>query len=227
MGLLKRLRRITKARIEAFLDSVETPELVLPRLVAELGEKVQEAANAEAKSMGATKGAQRKLDEATGRATRLQRGAKQAVDAGDEETARRGIAAQIEAERDVERCRLALERAERAYREASEVRKQLQWELGDLQKRKKEILSRAREARLKTESLQGAAGPIQDGRSILDEVARMEAALDDREAEVRVREEINSELRPPARDETLRRARRDEEVESRLDDIRRELEKGQ
>ena len=85
MGLLKRLRRITKARIEAFLDSVETPELVLPRLVAELGEKVQEAANAEAKSIGATKGAQRKLDEATGRATRLQRGAKLAIDVGDEE----------------------------------------------------------------------------------------------------------------------------------------------
>ncbi len=40
MGLINSLKRITSARLDAFLDSVEDPEILLPRLVKELQGKV-------------------------------------------------------------------------------------------------------------------------------------------------------------------------------------------
>ena len=36
MGLIARIQRVTMARIQSFLDSVEDPEIMFPQLVAEI-----------------------------------------------------------------------------------------------------------------------------------------------------------------------------------------------
>jgi len=132
MGLIKRLNRITLARIEAFLASVETPERLLPQIERELADRIGAAVNAEAKALTAVRADRRRLDEAAGRVLRFQQGARLAVDAGDDATAREALAAQLRAEEAVAARQKAQETAESALAEAGRVRRQLQDELARL-----------------------------------------------------------------------------------------------
>ena len=100
MGQIAKLKRLTMARIEAFLASIERPEDVMAGLIAEMKQKVSQAARAQAKAASAVKADRRRLDAATGRVIRLEKGAAIAVKSGQVDVARQAIAAQIRAEQD-------------------------------------------------------------------------------------------------------------------------------
>jgi len=223
MALIDRLRRITMGRIEAFLDAVEDPEVVLPQLVREMADRVNDAANAEAKALSAVKAARRRLDEVTGRAARMGDGARLALEADDEETARQALAAQVDAERAVGRHRDELAAAEAACRDAAAVRTQLQRDLQTLQARQKELIARARAARRRRH----AVGPDPKSlaarrRGLLDAVARMEAKVDEAEAAVEVHDRVTRTLGVGFETERVHALERDAEVERRLDQLKRQ-----
>ncbi len=221
MGLISRLGRITKGRIEAFLDSIEKPELILPQLVKELGENVKQAANAEAKALTAVKATQRKLDEATGRLGRLREGAKLAVAVNELDTARKAIAAQMETEREIESQQKSLAVAEQAYAEAATVRKKLSSELEELKCRKKEILQRAKLAN--TGSKIDNATLLRQGRNVLDIVARMDAKVEDMEIAVAARNEVDQMLLSDISQNRLEELLRDAEVQRRMDELKKKI----
>lgn len=222
MGQIERLKRITMARIEAFLDTLEKPEHIFPQLVKELKAKVKEAANAEAKSLSAVKGDQRRLDEASGRVIRLEKGAMLAVAAGDMDTARLAVAVQIEAEHKKETCVKSLEISQSAYVAARQMREQLQQNLKDLQFRKHEILMRHRQARLEKQMLERFdKTSIDPGRSILDCVARMEAGIDLDQARIEVQNEISKTLGSTFDVESIEQTENTAEVDRRLDELRK------
>jgi phage shock protein A len=221
MGRIARLKRITKARIEAFLDSVERPEDILPQLEKEMAQKVTEAANAEAKGLSAVTGAQRKVDEATGRALRLEKGAKLAVEADDVETSRRAIAALLDAEGSVERYNRQVATAQRAYSEAKSIRKQLQQNLIDIKRRKKEILARNRRAKLSKQAIRQYEAVTPKGMDdILEMVGRMESKVDLAESEVEVENHLTQTIDITMDSKQLDRKLRDAEVDRRLGEMK-------
>ena len=59
MGLIQRIRRLTVARIENFLNTVEDPEVIFPQLVREMEDQVRAAISAETKALTALKAAER------------------------------------------------------------------------------------------------------------------------------------------------------------------------
>jgi phage shock protein A len=216
MGLINRLRRITRGRIEAFLDSVEDPAAVIPQLVEELAAKVRQAANAEAKALASVKSLQRRLDEATGRVLRLERGAQLAVKRGEDDLARQAVALLIEAERDQSEAQKAVETAGRAHAEARAVRRQLADELESLRARQGQLVARARQAKAPK-----AADLAGQGRSLLDEVARMKQRVEDEEATAQAHQEVAGLVEGELSPRRLEQLLRDEEVQSRLDELRR------
>lgn len=224
MGLIDRLKRITLARIEAYLDAVENPELILPQLVKELSQKVQQAATAEAKALSAVKGANQKLDQATGRVSRLKEGARLALQAGDENTARQAIAAQLQAEKPLEQRQHDLDVATNAYHQAHQVRQQLQSHLNELQTRKNEILARVRRAKEQKEALRAHHGAAEKHKAILDEVARMEAKVTEAESEAEVQADIAETLGLTLDTNAIQQALRNHEVQSRLDELKKQIE---
>lgn len=220
MGRINRLKRITMARIESFLDSIERPEDVLPQLMEEMQERLTEAVNAEAKALGAAKAERQRFDAVSGRVSRLQSGAKLAVVAKDFETARQAIAAQIEAEKNVKICEQVLSTAESAYQSARQVREQLQNALKDLKARRDQILSRARLVKQK-QRLSKVLGS--GGGSILDAVARMDAKVYQAEAQIEVRNEISQTLGVAFHEERVEELERDAEVDRRLEELKHQL----
>ncbi|MFP4053665.1 MAG: PspA/IM30 family protein [Phycisphaerae bacterium] len=221
MGIIRNLQRITRARIEAYLDSVETPELLLPRLLDELAEKVRLASDAEAKALSAVKGTQRRMDEANGRIARLQRGAKLAMEAGEDDTARAAVAAQIEAEQAGQAVAAELEGAQQAHVTARQTRLRLQEDLQNLRSRRQELMGRWRSARGGRQAGRAAMAAALGG-GVLDEVARMEAKVDEAEAQVQIADEISRTLGDVLPEQDIEEIGRDEEIERRLRELRRQ-----
>jgi phage shock protein A len=212
MKLIERLKRITMGRIEAFLDSVEKPEQILGQLIREMSEQITAAANAEAKALGAVKGSQRKFDETTGKLHRLTEGATLAAKANELELARQAIAAQIQTEQDMQKCRTNLEKAEHAYQDASDARKQLTDNLNELKQRKDELIAKSRNIDTQTQSLEVTG-------DILDTVARMEAKIDVAEAETEIRNEISKTLGLSFDEQRVKKLEHNAEVQRRLNEI--------
>ncbi|MCF7956746.1 MAG: PspA/IM30 family protein [Phycisphaerae bacterium] len=212
MKLIERLKRITMGRIEAFLDSVEKPEQILPQLIREMSIQVTAATNAQAKALGAVKGCQRRFDETTGRLHRLTEGAELAAKANEIELARQAIAAQIQAEQDMQKCRTNLEKAEQAYAAASDAKIQLTDNLNQLKQRKDELIAKSRQVKTQTQSLTATD-------DILDTVARMEAKIDTAEAETQIRNEISKTLGLSFDDQRVKKLEQNAEVQRRLNEI--------
>jgi len=215
VGLVDRLLRITQARIELFLASVENPELILPRLVEELRSRCREAALAESKARTAFVAAQSRLDQSTGRLLRLKQGAELALKQSDEALAREAITAQIREEARVEEHVRAVELAERALREARDARLQLEGELTALDGRKDEILRRVKNLRSQKKLTQIGM----ESGSLLDQVARVEAQLDEQEAISEIRRS-SGYAHSSSIDEKLRLLEHHALVEERLSLIR-------
>lgn len=224
MGQIDKLKRITKARINAFLDSLEKPEVIFPQLIKELSGKVQQAANAEAKSLSVVKADQRRLDEANGMVLRFKKGAELAVKANEIETAKQALSAQIQAESKLDKCRQSLSASESAYNSARQVRIQLQENLKELKIRKKEILARTRQVQLQDELL-NKNNNIKNSdstQSILDAVANMEAKVEFQESIVEVQNEITKTLGSSFDTERLVKLENEAEVQERLNKLKQD-----
>jgi phage shock protein A len=218
---IERLKRITKARIEAFLDTLERPEVIFPQLIKELSAMLKEAVNSEAKSLSAVKADQRRLDEANGAVLRFEKGAALAVNSSDIETAKHAISAQINAEQNVDRCTKALERSESAYAAARQARVQLQENTKDLKARQSEIIKRSRQAQLQKEILQTqTARDNPSTESIMDAIARIEQKVELQESEIEIRNEISRTLGSAFNAEQITKLDNESEIQRRLDKLK-------
>lgn len=217
MGLATRIRRITVARIEEFLSSAEDPERLMPQLVREMEDQVRAATSAEAMAMASVKAAQRDEEELKTRVKRYAAGAQQAMTQGDEATAREALTAQIKLEADLARKEEGRARAEITLEDARESRKQIQAQLEDLRVKKDQIMTRAKVAHNRGLIEKSVSGHVTSSGSILDAVSRMEAKVDQSEAEISVRREMTKEgTGARGLDKRLEALERDANVETRL-----------
>lgn len=216
MGFLNRLQRVTVGRIESFLATVEDPEVLFPQLVKEMEDRIRSATETEAKAMATVKAAEREAADLRKKIERFQKGAELAMSQGDEVTAREAVAAQIDAESQMALKAEALARAQKALEMAREARKQMQPQLDELRTKKDEILTRARVMKNQKKVIQTVSGPVSSAKSILDEASRMEAKVNETEAELDVQREISGGKGGPSLESRLKNLEKTASVEERL-----------
>ncbi|MFP4106208.1 MAG: PspA/IM30 family protein [Phycisphaerae bacterium] len=224
MGLIDRIKRITMAKLEAFLETVEKPEIVFPQLIREMQQKLRDATNAEAKALTSVRSAQRKFDQAAGRSTRLERTAKDFLATGNESAARDALAEQVTAEEDRKHALTLLDSAKRAADQAREAREQLQSDLEQLKERKKEILERIFKTRAE-KARQGQAREIRvvspDNTDLLSIVQEMEEKVIADESAVEVRQDVSRRAAKTPEQRKVDKLMLDAEIQRRLDQLRR------
>jgi phage shock protein A len=223
MGLINRIRRLTIARIESFLNTVEDPEILFPQLVREMEDQVRAALSAEAKALAASKAAERDAGYVRQKLDRIMRGAEIAVDKGDSKTAREAVKAQMALESDLKRHDDAVARAGRAYEDARAARMQIEKQLDELRARKNEMLARARLAKTRRRIEKTAGGRVSSTASILDAVAHMEDRIEEAEAELDIRRRLGEGEASPSLEQRLGDIERDGEVEKRLAELKRRI----
>jgi len=223
MSIFKRLHRITLGRIEAFLDRAEDPEKLFPVLVQEMEDQLKAATEAEAKAMAALKSAQRDLQRQTDKVERFGRGASLALKKDDEDTARMSVEAQIEAEKMLAVCQQNVDIATDALDHANAARKKIQKQLEELHAKKDEILTRARVAKTQQKIQRTVTGSVGSSDSILDAVARLEADVEEAEAELEIQANLTGDSSAsPALEKRLAELDHEAEVEKRLAALRQQ-----
>ena len=227
MGLFKRLHRITIGRVEAFLSRVEDPELIFPVLVKEMESQLQAATEAEAKAKATLGGCEREAGRHQETIEKYGRGALLAIKKGDEETARESVKAQIDAERASELSRRNLEIAEQSLARAKTSREHIQRQLEELRTKKNEILTRARVAKVQKKIQATVSGTAGSSDSILDAVARLEAQIEETEAELEIQANLTGEGTASASlEKKLDELNQETAIESRLAELKEMAARG-
>ncbi len=222
MGLFKRLHRITMGRIEAFLDQVEDPERVFPILIEEMEKQLVQASEAEAKASAAVKQAERDLERHQQRLEKYNRGARQALEKQDEDTARLAVEAQIDGEKVMGIAQQNLDRSVDALDRAKVSRKRIQQQLDELRCKKDALLTRARIAKTQSNIQRTVSGGVGSSDSILDAVARLEAHVEEVETQLEIQADLTGEGEvSPSLEKRLRELDHEAEIEKRLSELRR------
>jgi len=228
MGLFKRLHRITVGRIEAFLSRVEDPELVFPVLIKEMQEQLEAATEAEAKATVTLKSCEREVKRHDETVSRYGNGALQAIKKGDEATARESVKVQIEAEKAAELAHKNLEIARQSLDRANLNRQRIQQQLEELRAKKNEILTRARVAKVQKKIQATVGGSAGSTDSILDAVARLEAQVEETEAELEIQASLTGEgTAGPSLERKLEELDQEAAIEKRLAALRERVAKGE
>jgi len=220
MALIKRLRRITAARIETFLSTVEDPEHALPQLVREMEKQAATAGQAVAKALTAVRGAHRRLDETRGRIVRLEKGAALALEQGDEQLAREALAEIVKTEKQEKICGEAVAEAQRALDDAREARTRIGHQLENLKADRDGIIARSRALKIR-QSGRPAAQTGSRHRSLLDYVAAIETSVDRDEAEIEI---SRARREHTTLEERLKDLERRSEIDQRVRQIKRRRE---
>lgn len=224
MGIFRRLHRITIGRIEAFLDKAENPETLFPVLIEEMQTQLKAATAAEAKATVSLKQATRDLESHLAKVDRFGSGAVLAMKKGDEDIARMSVEAQIEVEKNLAMAQKNVDCATDSLDHATASRKRIQAQLEELNSKKDEILTRARVAKTQQKIQRTVSGSVGSTDSILDAVARLEAGVEEAEAQLEVQANLAGDYSAsPTLERKLDELSHESEVEDRLKKIRLEI----
>lgn len=190
MSILSRMKRVTTGKLELFLSKSEHPETVLPQLILEMEEQVRAATDAEAKAMASAKHAEKAVDNTLSKLNKMTAGAEAALKQDDETMAREAIEAQVALDAELIRHEAALQSAQDSLADARAARKETQQQLQEIRAKKNEILTRARVVQTQERVQRSVSGPSTSTGSILDAVAAMESKIEEREANLTVRQEL-------------------------------------
>lgn len=227
MGLLKRLHRITIGRIEALLDRAEDPEVMFPQLIREMEEQLKKATEQEACAVAEVRRAQREVDSLKQKVAKLGQGAACAIQKENEAVAREALAAQIDAERALKTAQANLDALDSTCILATAGREQIQQQLSELKAKKSEILTRARIAKTRKNIQQTVSTGTGSTDSILDAVAKLEADIEESEAELEIQAQLAGDARiNPSLARKLDELQQDSEVDQRLTELRKAISQG-
>lgn len=226
MSILSRIKRVTTGRLELFLSKSEDPEIVFPQLIAEMEDQVRAATEAEAKAMAASKHAEKAVADTKAKLEKMSAGAEAALKNDDESMAREAVEAQVALEAELIRREAASQTAEESLADARAARQQTQQQLQDVRNKKDEILTRARVVRTQERVERTVSGPAASTGSILDAVASLESKVEEKEANLSVRQELSGAGSGGASKSLERRIddlSRDEEIDRRMAALKEKL----
>ncbi len=223
-GFLKRVRRITLGKINAFLDGAENPEQVFPQLVQEMREECHKAIEAEATAIAALRRREQEFNETDAEVEKWGSRAELAVKDGDDDLARSAIENQVAAEKRRVQQADAVAVARAAADKATEARQDLHDKLDHLEQKRDEIIARARAAKSQEEVQKVLAGiESGSGASILEAVARMEEKVAAAEARASAYGEVAAEVSGAGTESKFRELERKDAIDERLAELKKKL----
>ena len=220
-GVFKRLKTITEATLNDLLDKAEDPVKMLNQYLRDMAEEINEAEVAVAKQIAVEKKLKQKLDEALHMVEKREQQAVKALEAGDEDLARRAL-------QDKKEHRSNADDFQGQYEAAKAAADRLRGQLNDMKneyesmKNKKDALvARAEAAKAQKQINQAMSGfssntAAQGFERMSDKVLQLEAEAD-----------ASSEMRVKDRslDEELEALDSKDEVEAELEALKKRLGK--
>ena len=223
MSIFDRIRRITKANVNWFLDKVEPAEQELESKIAELEETIEQGRESAA-TYGATfKRLERELDQLKQQRDVLKAEAENALKAGDELTARRNLTDKIKLNERVNQIAPGVEQGRKTYDllRTNIIRLQEQLKMAKLKLQNLKARKSAADAQRAFDQQLGKTISVGSEGAAFD---RYEDEVLQSEAEVEIRQEIQSDA---MNDLQLAERSRDLQVEAELQAMKDLMEKNE
>ncbi|QKY69677.1 PspA/IM30 family protein [Lentibacillus sp. CBA3610] len=214
----KRISTVVGSELNAMLDKAEDPVKMLDQYMRDMESDIQEVESAVAKQVANEKMLKRKADDAEAKVAKRQKQAEQAIEADNEDLAKRALQDKAEQEQQAD---LLKESWEQANKDSSELRSKLdemKKEYQQMKLKKDSLQARAESAKTKTKMnrTMSAIGSDESKKGF----ERMEEKVLQYEAEADTSEDISHESR--SLDEAFEKLNDDN---SNVDDELEELKK--
>jgi phage shock protein A len=145
-----RMKTLVSSELNAILDRAEDPVKMLDQFLRDMGEDIHEAEAAVAKQIANEKMLKRKVNDAQAMVDRRQEQAEKAVEAGDDELARRALEDRQEQEKTLESLTASWERASKDVATLREKLDEMKREYQEMKLKKDSLKARAESAKTRT-----------------------------------------------------------------------------
>lgn len=146
----KRMKTIVSSELNSMLDKAEDPVKMLDQFLREMGEEIQEVEAAVAKQIANEKILKRKFEDAEAMVVKRQEQAEKAVNAGEDELARRALAEKKEYENQVTLLQSSYEQAKTDSQVLKSKLDEMKKEYQEMNLKKDSLKARAEAAKART-----------------------------------------------------------------------------
>lgn len=190
-GMFARMADILRSNINEALDRAEDPEKLIRQMVREMEEAVNKATASVGTAVANQKRLERQYDERLAQVEDWQRKAERAVEAGEDDLARRALERRAVLERSAEDLAPAREESRRTAQQLRDQLRELKGKLEEARTRQGTLMARHRAAEARKKLAQSIQGLGDDAFSSFE---RFEQRVEESEAEAEAHAEVADEL---------------------------------
>lgn len=191
MSIFNRISDILKANINDLLDRAEDPEKMVKQIIADMEEQVRDATEALGQAMASEKQAYAQLEKARQNSREWEDKAKLAINAGNEELARKALTSKVEVDKNVQAFQVSYDQIAAQTSELHSRVEVLRQKLEEARQRQNMLIARAKMADV-TENVATAMTQT-DPNSALAKLEKMERKVEDKEARAEAFAEMSGE----------------------------------
>lgn len=189
MGILQRIRTVLAANINALISKAEDPQKMLEQLVLDMQQQFMEARQQVAVAMADEKRLQKQYENEVRIAQEWENKAKKAILAGEEDLARQALLRKAEHDKYAAEFKAQWEAQSQAVSQLRQALSDLNAKIEEAKRKKNLLIARAKRAEAQKNIHDTMAG-LKEG-SAFDAFARMEAKVDQIEAEAQAATELS------------------------------------
>ena len=215
----KRMKTVVSSELNAMLDKAEDPVKMLEQFMREMGEDIQEVEAAVAKQIANEKMLKRKLSDAETMVVKRKKQAEQAIEAENDDLARRALQNKKEYEEQVDTLKDAWEHALEDTEQLKDKLNEMKSEYKQMQLKKDSLKARAESAKTKTKLNRTMSSIGSDASK--QGFERMEEKVMQYEAEAETTEDLSAQSR--TLDDEFKEL--DDDVENELKALKKSLKK--
>ncbi len=219
-GIFARMADILKANINELLDRAEEPDKMIRQMVREMEEAVNKATASVGTALANQKRLERQHQEKVAQVEDWQRRAERAVEAGDDELARRALERKAVFQKMRDELHTALEESRRTVDQLKTQLGELKVKLEEARAREGALVARHRAAQARKQMAQSMSGL---GSNAFSSFERFEQKIESTEAEAEAYEEMASDEGDI--EKQIRQLDTGKQVESELAQLKARLKK--
>lgn len=181
MGIFDRLSDLLRANVNDLLDRAEDPEKMVKQIIIDMEEQIREATQALGQAMASEQQAAKQLENAKANAADWENKAKMALQAGNEELARKALSNKVSVEANIQSFQEAYNQISTQTAELRSRVEILKAKLEEARMRQNMLVARARMADAQKNVATTLSGT--DSNSAFSKLDKMERKIETKEAE--------------------------------------------
>ncbi|ASF40153.1 phage shock protein A [Halobacillus halophilus] len=217
----KRVKTVVGSELNSMLDKAEDPVKMLDQFMRDMENDIREAESAVAKQIANEKMLNRKYDDAQAIVDKRMQQAEQAIEAGNEDLARRALEDKKNHQEQADQLKASWERAQTDSSNLRQKLDEMKKEYQEMKLKKDSLKARAESAKTRTKMNRTMSNI--GGDESRQGFERMEEKVMQHEAEAETSEDMSSESR--SLDDEFEELNNNDSVDNELDELKKKMNK--